>query len=315
MNPTIATAQNADKDAVSAGAAFVEGRIVPISEARVPLLDWGFLRSDACQDTVSVWRGMFFCLDDHIARFFQSCRNLRLSCPYDEHELAEVLTRLVQHTGLTDAYVQMIATRGQPATGSRDLRTCENSFLAFCIPYVHITPDSGQGFLDAIISERPRISSSSVPSSIKNYHWIDFELGLFEAYERGGNTVLLTDGNGGITEGPGFNVFGCRNGELFTPDTNVLEGITRNVVFEIASDLKIAVLQRRVPTAELRDADEVFVTSTAGGIMALRSIDGRSLGNVPGPVTREIARTYWKKREAGWRGRPVQTRVGTALAQ
>lgn len=298
-----------------AGAAFVEGRIVGISEARIPLLDWGFLRSDACQDTVSVWRGMFFCLDDHIARFFQSCRNLRLSCPYEEHELADVLIRLVRHTGLTDAYVQMIATRGLPAPDSRDLRTCKNTFLAFCVPYVHITPDSGRGFLDAIISERPRIPAASVPSSIKNYHWIDFELGLLEAYDRGGNTVLLTDGNGAVTEGPGFNVFGYRGTELFTPDTNVLEGITRNVVIEMAGDLGVQVTQRRVTATELREAAEVFATSTAGGIMPIRSIDGRELRNAPGPVTRRLAATYWKKREEGWRSTPVKTRVEISAAK
>jgi branched-chain amino acid aminotransferase len=255
---------------------------------------------------------MFFCLDDHIARFFRSCRNLRLSCPYSEHELANVLSRLVQQTGLTDAYVQMIATRGLPAPDSRDLRTCKNTFLAFCVPYVHITPDSGRGFLDAIISDRPRISASSVPSSIKNYHWIDFELGLLEAYERGGNTVLLTDGSGGVTEGPGFNVFGWRNGEMFTPDTNILEGITRNVVLEIAGDLKMKVRQRTVSPAELRDADEVFATSTAGGIMPVRSIDGHALPNMPGPVTQEIARIYWKKRETGWRATPIEARGETS---
>ena len=315
MTPTDRPIQRADADAVPVGAAFVEGRIVPISEARIPLLDWGFLRSDACQDTVSVWRGMFFCLDEHIARFFQSCRNLQLSCPYDEHQLADVLSRLVQHAGLADAYVQMIATRGLPAPDSRDLRTCKNTFLAFCVPYVHITPDSGRGFLDAIISERPRIPASSVPSSIKNYHWIDFELGLLEAYERGGNTVLLTDGNGGVTEGPGFNVFGCRGGELFTPDTNILEGITRNVVLEIADNLKVEVRQRRVTAAELRDADEVFATSTAGGIMPVRSIDGRPLRNVPGPITREVAGIYWKKRETGWRGTPIEARAEIILAE
>jgi branched-chain amino acid aminotransferase len=291
------------------GVAMVDGRIVPVSEARIPLMDWGFLRSDACQDTVSVWRGRFFCLDDHIDRFLQSCRHLQLICPYSREELAEVLKRLVRASGLADAYVQMIMTRGLPEPGSRDLRTCRNSFLAFCVPYIHIAPDSGRGQLDLIVSERPRIATQSVPSSIKNYHWIDFELGLLEAYERGGNSVVLTDGDGGITEGPGFNIFSCRAGRLATPAANVLDGITRRVVIELAQELHLTAEERRVGVAELEGADEVLATSTAGGIMTVRSVNGRVLPNAPGPITRELAKIYWERREKGWRGTPVGTHM------
>jgi branched-chain amino acid aminotransferase len=291
------------------GVALVEGRIVPASEARIPLFDWGFLRSDACQDTVSAWHGMFFCLDDHIERFLQSCRNLRLTCPYNAEELADVLKRLVRASGLEDAYVQMIMTRGLPEPGSRDLRTCRNSFLAFCLPYIHIAPESGRGFLDVIVSERPRIATQSVPSSIKNYHWIDFELGLLEAYDRGGNTVVLTDGKGALTEGPGFNIFVCHGREIGTPDTNVLDGITRRVALELAHELNLTARARRVCTTELDTADEVFATSTAGGIMAVRSVNGRVLPKYPGPITQELTRIYWERREKGWRGTPVESQM------
>jgi branched-chain amino acid aminotransferase len=288
------------------GVALVENRIVPASEARIPLLDWGFLRSDACQDTVSVWQGSFFCLAEHIERFLQSCRNLRLSCPYMRDDLAEVLKRLVRASGLSDAYVQMVMTRGLPEPGSRDLRTCRNSFFAFCLPYVHIAPESGRGFLDVIVSERPRIATQSVPSSIKNYHWIDFELGLLEAYDRGGNTVVLTDGDGAVTEGPGFNVFACRGGEMATPNANVLDGITRRVVLELAQEVNLTSRERRVSATELELADEVFATSTAGGIMAVRSVNGRVLPMCPGPMTRQLTTIYWERREKGWRGTPVE---------
>jgi branched-chain amino acid aminotransferase len=291
------------------GVALVEGRLVPASEARIPLLDWGFLRSDACQDTVSVWQGAFFCLQEHMDRFLTSCRNLRLACPYDAQQLEKVLKSLVRASGLNDAYVQMVMTRGQPEPGSRDLRTCRNSFLAFCLPYVHIAPEAGRGFLDVIVSQRPRIANESVPSSIKNYHWIDFELGLLEAYDRGGNTVVLTDGNGAVTEGPGFNIFIYRGRELATPAANVLDGITRRVVMELAQELQLTVQTRRVTADELEGADEVFATSTAGGIMAIRSVNGRVLPSAPGPITRELTRLYWERRENGWRGTPVETHM------
>jgi branched-chain amino acid aminotransferase len=256
---------------------------------------------------VSVWNGMFFCLREHIDRFKRSCDALRLVCPYDESALGDLLGDLVRRAGLQSAYVQMIVTRGTPAPGSRDPRTCKNRFLAFCVPYIHIAPDQGRGALHLIVSRRPRIAAASVPSQIKNYHWIDFELALFEAYERGGNAVVLTDGRGAISEGPGFNVFAVRNGALTTPSRNVLAGVTRAITIELARELGFKTRVRRLPVGEFLESDEVFVSSTAGGIMPVATVDGTTLpAGAPGPVSAAIRQLYWKKREAGWRGTPIE---------
>jgi branched-chain amino acid aminotransferase len=213
---------------------------------------------------------------------------------------------LVRCSGLKDAYVQMIAMRGHPEPGSRDIRTCKNHFAAFCIPYVHIAPNQGRGELDLIVSTRPRIPSASIPSFIKNYHWIDFELALFEAYARGGNTVVLTDGCGHVTEGPGFNIFKVAGDRIATPRDNILDGITRNVVIEFARELGMDVEERLVECAELKNADELFITSTAGGIMPVRSLDERALpGKGAGPITKQLSDLYWARRAEGWRSVPI----------
>jgi branched-chain amino acid aminotransferase len=290
--------------ALTAGAAFVDGRIVPVAEATLPLMDWGFLRSSACQDTVSAWRGRLFCLDLHIARFLQSCANLRLHCPYGPDELACLLARLVRSTGLQDAYLQMIATRGVPAAGSRDPRTCKNRFFAFCLPYVNILPP-GRTALSAIISDRPRIASDSVPSDIKNYHWIDFELGLIEAYDKHHDTVILSNGSGGIAEGPGFNVFRVKEGSVSTPARNVLAGITRLVAMELCKECGIDVREQDISPSDMLQADEIFCTSTAGGIFPIDKINGHNLGAAPGPVTERLTTLYWERRASGWRSTTI----------
>ena len=97
---------------LSKGAAIVEGKIVPIAEAKLPLTDWGFTRSDVTYDVVHVWKGAFFRLDDHLARFQASVKGLRLTLPFDGAGLKRELTALVRATGLRDAYVSMICTRG-----------------------------------------------------------------------------------------------------------------------------------------------------------------------------------------------------------
>jgi branched-chain amino acid aminotransferase len=87
------------------GIAFVEGAFCPIQQARISLLDWGFLRSDACQDTVSVWNGAFFRLDDHLERFERSFTRLRMSCPHDRAGLRALAIEAVQLTGFREAYL------------------------------------------------------------------------------------------------------------------------------------------------------------------------------------------------------------------
>lgn len=286
------------------GLAYIDEEYVPIAEAKIPLLDWGFLRSDACQDTVSVHRGRFFKLRDHLRRFRSSCDKLRMTLPFGDKQLETVLGELVARSGLESAYVQMVMTRGVPAPGSRDIRTCRNRFLAFCIPYVWIMPRDNAG-MKLHVSSRPRIPASSVPSEIKNYHWLDFELALFDAYDRGSDSVVLSDEGGMITEGPGFNLFVVRQGKLSTPPTNVLAGITRATVIELAGEQGIPCDIRQVHCTELADADEVFATSTAGGIMPVIEIDGRAIGSGAGPITDTLRTIYWNRRESGWHGSEV----------
>ena len=285
-----------DREAYADGAAFVDGQFVPIDQARVPILDWGFLRSDATYDVAHVWRGSFFRLEDHLDRFERSMENLRLSLPYGRNNIRDILVECVRLSGLRDAYAEIICTRGMPRQGSRDPRECENRFYAFVVPFIWIAdPEKQERGLHAVIADRQRIPPSSVDPTVKNYHWLDLQVGLLEAYERGGETVILTDPNGNVVEGPGFNVFAVHDGAVSTPDTGVLQGITRRTVIELAKEHDIPVEERPVPATSLRRADEAFLSSTAGGIMPVTTVDGEVVGEGrPGPVTQRLRDAYWK---------------------
>jgi branched-chain amino acid aminotransferase len=285
----------ADPGADAGGAAFAEGRFVPVAEARVPILDWGFLRSDATYDVAHVWRGSFFRLEDHLDRFERGMKRLRMRVPYGREETRDVLLECVRLSGLRDAYVEFVCTRGVPPPGSRDPRDCENSLFAFAVPFVWIAdPEKQEKGLHAVISRVQRISPEAVDPTVKNYHWLDLVSGLYEAYDRGGETVILVDREDNVVEGPGFNVFAAQGGELVTPSLGILEGITRRTVIELAAEYGIPLEQRAVPAEEVRRADEVFVTSTAGGIMPVTEVDGEPVGNgEPGPITLRLRAAYW----------------------
>lgn len=278
------------------GAAFIDDELVPVAEAKISLLDWGFLHSDATYDVAHVWQGAFFRLDAHLDRFFAGVDSLRMSIPYDRAQVQEILCDCVRLSGLREAYVEMICTRGFPAPGSRDPRTCSNRFYAFAVPFIWIAdPQKQQQGLHLVISQQRRIAPEAVDPTVKNYHWLDMVMGLYEAYERGGETAVVVDARGDLVEGPGFNVFAVKEGKVITPCRGMLEGVTRRTVFELAESCGYATEARALPAAEARAADEIFITSTAGGIMPVTTIDGQLLGaGKPGPVTMALHAAYWQ---------------------
>jgi len=278
------------------GAAYVEGQYLPVGEARIPLLDWGFLHSDATYDVAHVWRGKFFRIDDYIHRFEASMAKLRMSIDYDAGQIRDIMFQLVRLSGLRDAYVEIVCTRGIPAPGSRDPRSCENRFLAFAIPFVWIADDAlrARG-LDLLISSQQRIPPEAVDPRIKNYHWLDMTMALFEAYDKGEDTAVLVDADGNLVEGPGFNVFVRHGDTVITPERGVLQGVTRATVLELLhAEPKLKVEPGLLPASLAMAADEAFITSTAGGVMPVTRISGMPIGDGrPGELTARLNQAYW----------------------
>ncbi|MCT7374590.1 aminotransferase class IV [Chelativorans salis] len=290
------------------GIAYTEGQYLPISEAKISILDWGFLHSDATYDTVHVWDGRFFRLDLHLDRFFSSVSRLRMRLSQSREEIAAVLSNCVALSGLRNAYVEMICTRGVSPTFSRDPRDAENRFLAFAVPFGSVANEAQMADgLHVIISDVQRIPPASVDPTIKNYHWLDLVEGVYQAFDRGGDTVLLRDQAGNIAEGPGFNVFAVKDGALTTPERGVLPGITRRTVFDLCARLSLKAEAAPLTERALRGADEVFVTSTAGGIMPVTRIDRAPVadGRV-GPVTKRLSSLYWEMHSADEWSTPVR---------
>lgn len=281
------------------GIAFMDGQFLPVSEAKLSVLDYGFLHSDATYDTVHVWNGRFFRLELHLERFFGGLEKLRMTIPFDRREVAEILHDCVALSGHRAAYVEMLCTRGTSPTFSRDPRDAANRFMAFAIPFGSVANEEQmRRGLSIAISNRVRIPPASVDPAIKNYHWLDLVSGLYDAYDRNADTALLVDVNGNVAEGPGFNVFAVHAGRLSTPATGVLSGITRRTIFDICAEEGVPVAAQAVSVEALRGADEVFITSTAGGIMPVTRIDDAQVGTgAPGPITTMLKELYWRKHD------------------
>ena len=279
------------------GYAWIDSKYVELAEAKIPILDWGFLRSDATYDVVHVWKGRFFRLDKHIDRFFESAKKLRMPCQISRDELKKILANCVSKGKLESAYVEMIQTRGMSPKFVRDPRLATPRIMAFAVPFGWILKqeDFEKG-LNVLLTDIKRIPPSSVDPTIKNYHWMDLVTGMLDAYEKGNDTAVLVDENNNITEGPGFNLFCINDSGIFTPDHGVLEGITRQSVFDLAKELHLPIMKKSISVEELYNAEELFATSTAGGIMPITKVSGKEIGKGSvGNLTRQLHKLYWEK--------------------
>ena len=282
---------------LSMGAAWMNGQVLPISQAMIPINDWGLVHSDITYDVVPVIDGAFFRFDDYWARFLSSMENLNLDPGMTKLDIHAALHQMVGKSNLRDSYVAMVCSRGKPKiSGSRDPRDCENHFFAWCVPYVHIIKPEivEQGATAWIAQNAYRIPQNSVNPRVKNYHWGDFTQGIFEAKDKDYETVILLDYDGNVTEGPGFNVFAVKDKVLITPDKGVLAGVSRKTVLEMADHLGIKTSIRSLSVDELLAADEVFLSSSGGGVIPIVRVNETIFGNgASGPISIQLNETYW----------------------
>ncbi|PHN17157.1 aminotransferase class IV [Pseudomonas sp. ICMP 561] len=290
------------------GAAFTQVGYTPLNTAQIPLLDMGFIHADAAYDVVSVSRGNFFRLEEHLDRMERSCEKFALSNPYSREQTKEILHELVRLSGIKDAYVWWAVTRGVPAGPRSDPSAQKNAFYAFALPYVWLVDEETRlRGIDLGVSTFNRISPRAVDPTAKNFHWMDMKLSLFQAKKASQDWSVLLDAEDNLTEAPGSNIFIVKNGVVITPNDGCLEGVTRQSAIELAQDLGLQVELRRVHVQELLNADDAFLTSSAGGILPVRSVNGQLLNpaNQVGEVAEKIHNLYWEKRWSGWLASPV----------
>lgn len=287
-------AQEASDAPFAKGLAWIEGDFYPLAQARIPILDQGFLRGDLTYDVPGVWDGRYFRLDDHLARLQTSCEKMRMKIPMAPAALRQLMIDAVAKTGLRDAYVEPIVTRGLKFV--REYQSYENNLYLLVMPYVWAMPPATQLVGGAAIVTRTvrRTPPGAMDPTIKNLQWGDFVRGWLEASDRGAVYSFLPDGDGNITEGGGYNIVVIKDGKLTTPARGVLHGVTRKTVLEVATTRGIPCELTDVPVEDLYNADEILICTTAGGVMPITALDGQRVGGGQvGPISRAIWEDYW----------------------
>lgn len=285
--------------------AFIDDEFVPISEAKISITEPTFTKSDVVYDTLAVWNKYIFRLDDHLKRFTNSYQEMQITPPYTPEEIRKIVAEGVHRSGLQNCCVTLMATRGPFIDlTDRDIRKCKNGLMAVYVPYYWVLGDHRKSSgVNMILTDNKRVPASAIDARVKNFNWMDLTRGLLEAYQKGGDSAILCTPDGMLSEGPGFNVWLSKNGKLYTPKGNLLEGITRQTVFELASEIGIETMEKPLSPDDLKNADEAFASTTAGGITPITQINGKTLGNgAPGILTSKLIDEYWDRLDAGWLG-------------
>jgi len=286
---------------------FVNGEFVPAAEARISVFDHGLLYGDGIYDTALCWNGRMFKLEAHLDRLFRSLAYVKIESPYERGRLSELVLETVRRNDLENAYVKTIITRGTTEKPLLDARGADPGCVIFALPYLSLVSDEArrQG-VRLKTSTLRRTPVSSHDPRVKSLNYLNIVLGLIEAQAAGADTAVMLDLEGHVVEGAGFNVFAARNGVLTTPATGVLEGITRATVLELAGELGLTADTQNMTLYDLYTADEVFLSSTAGGLMPVREVDGRPIGHgQPGPLYQQIADAYLQLLESDRHGTSV----------
>jgi len=269
---------------------FLNGEILPIEQAKIPVLDRGFIFGDGIYELVPVYSRVPFRLDEHLNRLERSLREVRIRNPYSRAEWRDVIQRLIAAQSFEDQGLYFQVTRGVAKRDHAFPQGVEPTVFAMANPLV--TPpaalvERGAAARTADDFRWQRCDIKSI-SLIGNCLLRQLSADAGEA-----ETILFRDGL--LTEASASNVFIVESGVIQAPPKSklILPGITYDVVVELARDAGLPLELRDIPEADVRSADELWVTSSSKEILAIVSLDGRPVGDgKPGPVFRRMHALY-----------------------
>jgi D-alanine transaminase len=270
--------------------AYLNGHFLPLAEAKVPVLDRGFLFGDGVYELVPVYSNKPFRLDDHLRRLQASLDGIRLANPHRIDEWRELILRLIALQDFPDQSLYIQVTRGVAPRDHAFPKGVAPTVFMFAQPLVTATAEQKAAGVCAVTAVdnrwlRCNIKAISLLANILlRQQAIDVECA---------ETVMLRDGF--LTEGAASNIFVVKDGVLLAPPPSnlMLTGITYDVVLELAAANGIPHEVRAIPEAEVRNADELWMTSSTREIMAIVTLDGAPVGaGVPGPLAQRMDGLY-----------------------
>jgi branched-chain amino acid aminotransferase len=271
---------------------YLNGTLVPRSEARISVMDYGFLFGYGLYETMRAYNGKVFRLDNHLNRLADSAKTLGIQVEIPT--LRKAILDTIQANALTEARVRLTVSLGEGSL-TPDPRTCtQPTVLVIAAKYTPHPQEEYRSGVKAIVSSIRRNSQSPIPAH-KTTNVLESLLAHQEARTAGVDDAILVNDKGLLAEARSSNVFTVNHGILKTPKpgSGILNGVTRQIVIALAGQLGIRAVETDIELNELRNADEVFLTNAMIEILPLTILDGKPIGDgKPGAITRKLMTAY-----------------------
>ncbi|MEC1373060.1 branched-chain-amino-acid transaminase [Heyndrickxia oleronia] len=274
---------------------FLNDRFVKKEEAVVSVYDHGFLYGDGVFEGIRMYSGNVFRLDDHIKRLYESAHSITLKIPYDQEELKQLIIETLRKNKFQDAYIRVVISRGVGDLGLSPFTCKHPGVIIIAEPLALFPKELYESGIEVVSVASRRNRSDVLDPKVKSLNYLNNILVKIEASLAGASEALMMNDQGYVAEGSGDNIFIVKDNVIKTPPGYVgtLEGITRNVIIELAKQLGFEIREDVFTRHDVYIADEVFLTGTAAEVIAVVKVDGRNIADgKPGPVTNKLLEAF-----------------------
>ncbi len=276
---------------------YINGKLIDKDKATVSVFDHGLLYGDGVFEGIRSYNGLVFKLKEHIDRLFESAHAIMLNIPLSKEGLIKTVILTLKANKLKDAYIRLIATRGNGDLGL-DPRKCKHPTLIIITDKITLYPGEyyRNGLEIKTVATQRNVPEALNPQ-IKSLNYLNNILAKIEAINSNVEEAIMLNSLGLVTEGTGDNIFIVKDGMLLTPPpyVGILKGITRGAVISIAKKKRMPTLEEVLTRHNLYNADEAFLTGTAAEIIPVVKIDGRTIGTGrPGKITKMLMEEFRK---------------------
>ncbi|HEV2751840.1 MAG TPA: branched-chain-amino-acid transaminase [Gemmatimonadales bacterium] len=274
---------------------WIDGTYYGRGDARISVFDHGLLYGDGVFEGIRVYNRRVFRLAQHLDRLYASAKAIWLEIPLAKPAMHRLVEEAVVKSGLDDAYLRLVVTRGVGDLGL-DPRKCPKPSIICIVDTIQLwSPERYEHGLTALTAATPISHRESLSPRVKSLNYLSHILAKVEGIAAGVDEVIMLDSQGYVAEASGMNLFAVTNGTLKTPPpyAGILRGVTRDAVIELAREATFAIEELPLNRYDLYTADEMFLTGTAAEIVAVTKLDGRAIGTgKPGPTTQQLAKRF-----------------------
>src|SRR5438105_12719021 len=291
------------KPAAKLSQMYIDGKFYAEGDAKISVFDIGFLYGDGIFEGIRFYNVTVFRLEEHLERLWDSARSICLEIPMSQRAMTEALLETIRQKELREGYIRLLVTRGVGNLGLNP-EQCKKPSVIIITAQRALYPEAVyRNGLSVVTCATRRTNPGALNPAVKSLNYLNNVMARIEANLAGADEALMLNDAGNVAECTADNVFIIKRGHIFTPPitAGALRGITRGIVFEIAAELGIKVLETDITRHDMFVADECFLTGTAVEISRVVDGDGRLIGNgQPGPITtRTMARFRQMTRETG----------------